>query len=546
MKGFTTDYWKVLTYPSIDMIPSVIQTWYYDEDPLTVWSSFQHVMCINVKKDNIPCQNDVDPYEFFLFLFYEIKPVFNEVCILGTRTWPDLDDKMLFERSKSFLMPWEPAGGEGMGEEDGYEDSVEDGDQLSSPTTHGGGGLPIILPFDASPTAKSFESCANQAYSYVLGKNIRGCWDRLTSSVVSLFTKQVAHLIKNKEIMRRYMLDRVRIEQILCRQHMDHYNEMQVLDVMFGSHMDTYLNEAMIVIPTKTDKQCFYRRFGNCCAPPNFCFRVAVEEIPDNLIKRIPWYNGGVVHLTYKDVSAWVCNVIQIQSQTLGPSGEPLGEPDERLKLVADMVVELYSKLAPPPSAPSGQKRREHVKVEYENEISSSELEQIVPPCFKRIMQAKQFPKHWQRLKMLSTFRQAGVEMEVYGHWLKEKNKRYPLDKGTDLKSRFNYQSEWNNDNSVLPISCANIFQNTRDRLTEQITCPFMEQHLGTPGAEDLCKKECMPDEKIQFKGPTFVINRLRHRYMFHKLNNNNKSNAAVAETASTTKTSPPSVDGLK
>jgi hypothetical protein len=171
-------------YKVLQLIPpgvtplSVIESWYYNDDLFGACTSFEHVYCVNVKTEKIPRQSDLDPYQHFLVLFYEVKPMFKEVHILGTRTWPDLDKMDLFEHSKSFLMPYEVDENEDQMKESDDEDFYHDGS------------LPIVMPIDCNEVKETdLEKCANQAYSYVVGQSVKKSWSKLTTSSVSLFTR---------------------------------------------------------------------------------------------------------------------------------------------------------------------------------------------------------------------------------------------------------------------------------------------------------------------------------------------------------------------
>jgi hypothetical protein len=249
-----------------------------------------------------------------------------------------------------------------------------------------------------------------------------------------------------------------------------------------------------------------------------------MEEIPEQLSKLVPFYAGGISHLTYKDVSAWICHVIHIQScQSYGllPNLD-----EERIQLVANNVVDLYSKFPPNPRPRTGPSvgpgpvsgQRPPAKIE----VDASELLDIVPMCFKRIMTAKQFPLHWQRLFMLSTFRAAGIDLDTFGDWLEKKNSQYPKDNGQSLNARFAYEYEWKSERSVTEISCRTIFKNTQTGKYERITCPFYEKHKqNVPvDVEDLCKQECLPNPKFPVYGPKQVIKQLNWR-MKHGIKKN-------------------------
>ena len=275
-----------------------------------------------------------------------------------------------------------------------------------------------------------------------------------------------------------------------------------------------------------------------------------MEEVPGSLVKKIPMYDCGIAHLTYKDCCDWVCNVLQIQSkQNASLCSVVLKDDDlnERLSFVANLVVGLYSKFPPLPLKKQKKKKNEEFNITKELvgvDVDVSDLELIVPPCFRQVIVAKRFPRYWERLFILTTLRAAGISMETVGDWLEEKNRKYPKEdsRQSDTLARFNYESEWNN--NVSEIYCKNIFKNTRKKMTEKICCPFYvveHHHQGEVDIEDLCKKLCMPNDTVPFNGPKNVIKRLRYRY-----NNNNKSNAAAAVGASTMKIESVDLSGLK
>ena len=521
------EYWKVLKVPLDTSIATVLETWYLSFGDL-VYSPFSHVLCVNVKKDKIPRQCDLDPYEYYLVLFYELKPLFRECCILGTKTWDKLEEEGCYERSVSFLMPY-------VEDDNCFEKMPNDEEETS---------LPIELPFDEDKELKvSFEVCLERACSYVTKKKKK---KPVGGSTVSVFTRLVYHFIKNPELKLRYAYDRLETEKMNCQEQLRDASEVQVLDILFKMGIDNYLSEAMIVSPTILDKQCFYRRFGPGVCPPKFAFRVPMEEVPGNLVKKIPMYEYGIAHLTYKDCCDWVCNVLEIQSKhnaSLSSGSVILKDEDqnERLALTANVVVGLYSKF--PSLVPLKnlwkKKKNNNNKEHYSHaivpppstggfDVDVFDLELIVPPCFRQVMTAKRFPRHWERLFILTTLRAAGISMETVGDWLEEKNRKYPKESGVSTLARFNYENEWNN--NVSEIYCKTIFKNTRKNMTERICCPFLSGGGGGGGEdiEDLCKQKCMPNDTVPFNGPKNVIKRLRYRH------NNNKSNAVAAVGAST------------
>jgi hypothetical protein len=275
-----------------------------------------------------------------------------------------------------------------------------------------------------------------------------------------------------------------------------------------------------------------------------------MEEVPGNLVKKIPMYDCGIAHLSYKDCCDWVCNVLQIQSKhnaSLSSSTVVLKDDDlnERLSFVANVVVGLYSKFPPLPLNKKKNKeyhyQQQQQKPILEINVDVCDLELIVPPCFRQVMIAKRFPRYWERLWLLTTFRAAGVSLETFGAWLEEKNRQYPKENGISTLARFNYEKEW--DNSLKAIYCKNVFSRTKKNTENDIVCPFMTKErirCGGDDIEDLCKRECMPNERYTISGPVNVIKLLQNRLY------NNKSNAAAAVGASTMKIESVDLSGLK
>jgi len=487
------EIWVTLTPKIGESDSTCLEKWYYEQEG--AYASFEFVKIVNIRNE-FPKQKNEDPYLHFLFLFYESKPMFNELLVYGSCDWNHLDKQpRCLEHSISFFPPFDNTSVMDCDEEEEDDNSNET--------------LPPILPFDKkAENDVSLETCQQHAFNYLLRKTEP---TKLTQNTVLMFTGLVGCLISDPDNMTEYCNARLQFEITTTRRLLTDASEKKVLKLFFNSGIEEYLKEAMIVAPSLNDKQYFYRRYGNEIAPPQVCFCVPIEELSHDITRHMPLYKHGLAHMTYKEVCNWVCNLITIQSKTLYSRKHDI--QDERIQYTAKMINNLFGRHL----VVATQTNTRSVKLITQswNNLEETELLKCVPACFRKIMLAKRFPKNMERLFLLSTMRAAGVSMETFGNWLTKKNEQYPKEGGCSVEARFNYKYEWNRINSVSEISCKTIIQNTRSNQIDKIQCPFYSTNPQVKDIEDVdsyCKNQCMPNETVPFSGPKNVMKRLYFR----------------------------------
>lgn len=240
--------------------------------------------------------------------------------------------------------------------------------------------------------------------------------------------------------------------------------------------------------PTNADFYSFFKRFGES-EPPTFVLVVPMETTQSVLLPLHPG-GKGTAHLTYRDIPAWIMHQFCVQDRRMLTKHIDPQHADER---VHRFVVPFLT--FKPPRAKSKQQQQPQTTVHVE----ASKLTDLVPLCLQNIMNRAQFPKHRDRLRIITSFREAGVEAESVFEWFEKMNEQFPHKtiRYATAKARFDYEYAWKS-LTLGKTYCANIIKDG--------SCPFI-----VPDVEDLigsCKMACAPKETVPFSGPYNLIRR--------------------------------------
>lgn len=238
--------------------------------------------------------------------------------------------------------------------------------------------------------------------------------------------------------------------------------------------------------PTNADFYSFFKRFGESELPPTFVLVVPMETTQCDLL---PLHSGGEAHLTYKDIPAWMMHQFCVQDRRMLTKRIDPQHADERARRFVTQF--LTFKPAREKSHPQNAMPAVHVE--------ASKLTDLVPLCLQNIMKRAQFPKHRERLRIITSFREAGVKAESVFEWFEKMNEQFPhkTTRYATAKARFDYEYAWNS-TTLGKTYCANIIKDG--------SCPFVVQDV-----EDLigsCKMACAPNETVPFSGPYNLIRR--------------------------------------
>jgi len=304
---------------------------------------------------------------------------------------------------------------------------------------------------------------------------------------------------------------RMQREKHHFEQALQDFTELEFTQLFMYNGLEEYMDEAMIKKVETLDLYWFWFRMtrGGQIAhpkhvkPPTVIFRVAMEECP---VPNLPLHKYGLVHLTYKELGAWVWQVFTSQFQKLAFRNPQLQEEEDRwLKPLRDLMQTVNLATIPVPKNPTQKDERPKV-VPFKGEKAALDLPdmedliKIAPPCVANCMKAPRFVYNNEAMKLIPILQEAGVPFETLANWMERKNAAYPHQSVSykDADARRNYTEIWQKKRGLQ--FCGNIITDTLANKTNVLTCPFA--HSAEP------RKMCSPDEKYEFKMPGTLITR--------------------------------------
>lgn len=505
--------WGSLFYDTTAPIVDALRNWYYtsgnEQQGDIACVDFKYVHCVD---GTFIDYSQLNPYDDALFLFYTARPIMATIRVLGFASWDTVVSKggHLLQsdlvRTRSFIPTWsEPT-------------------RVSKPD--GVFWWPVQLPRSHAHIVANADrvTCNRDEIAERVGWYLSegrahvpaGVWKPNEASIVMALGVVGAAMedifsIPDTEFdtslhHARFNRVRLRLERERFQQACAHYlvTEANVLRAFIDNGLEEYMNDIMIADPTPLDLQWFYRRWPQC-ARPTICFLVPMEEIPLELVCHMPVHPLGLAHITYKEVPHWLWCVFSIQLQkppALNPTFIDEGMLEQARRCAtyyAHAPAERRQYRGNVVSAPE-------VPIVLGPTVGSHKLSAFVPACIKLIMDARRFPKHMERLRMISIFKEAGLSREDVFAWFEAKNDSCPHEtiKYASASDRFNYTSAW--DNCKGPHYCGNIVNQTLEGMHDVILCPFAS---GTDAKRNTaeCKQKCNQGD-TSFAGPFDLIRR--------------------------------------
>jgi hypothetical protein len=501
--------WAQITYERGQSERDAIEKWYYSTGSETTGdfalSSFDYVFCVKTTSSatsfTIPAEAQ-DPFVYAFFIVYHVRETMREITIVGGLYWKDVTAKNLISslvHSRSFLPP--------------YDDAMD----VDEPTPK-----MFLFPTTASKGVLSDTDAVHARVDYYLG-----LCDTLNDSFSPQDELEAIHMMHflGRSMEHTFSIPGTSLDMSVIRERWHRIylsieyirlkelwpkTERQLMDVLL---YNGFGEEASIFPPPAFDQRDFALRWPGC-APPSCYFAVPMVELPLDLAMHLHIYPGGLVHISYMDMFDWIWNLFVIQSQLKAFDSTPivLEKDDWRYHLRHRIVMWLsqHSENAlTRKEGGGGWGGGRAVGLEGPTYvIEKNDLLSLVPPCFKRIMEQREFMKNAQRIHWVSTMQFAGVSRESIASFLESMNEAFPKGHRT-AKARFDYDYVLNKRSG--PTFCANIVQN---RDSNSITCPFAEEVGPIHDVEDLanaCKCKCAPNERA-FRGPAALIARAIRR----------------------------------
>jgi len=219
------------------------------------------------------------------------------------------------------------------------------------------------------------------------------------------------------------------------------------------------------------DYQCFFNRFGNdpSIQPPTLFFKVPLEEVPHALAKDLPLHTGMQLHLSYLDVALWVWNVYEISFQRYGTRMQ-------RDAPLEQWVVDLSKRILlfkPKNTIPKQINIIRTVDPKAGFSVDIQKLIDCMPPCMKAVVN-NHFPRNPERMTIIPSLREAGINLETAENLFENLNNRYPAAGGgaVELRVRFNVKALWNRPQGTT--YCKRIIERTTANAQDQMHCPFV------------------------------------------------------------------------
>lgn len=482
-------------------------------------ADFELVHCVHVKDPLLTSElafplDKQDPYTCALYLFYTTRPVMGTLTVLGAIGWRALVERHQgmvelsrdLVRTRAFLPLYE--------------------DEEAAPTHF----IPLLPAFEPPADTTITVDELRARLSWYLGTGppppdppadpakeaaaLYGAGVVCDALGAALFTIDDHAFMDMCAHETSLHAARMRLEEARFRAYADPLSEDQVIMSIAQSGHTRYMEEAMLVDARIEDRVAFFRRHPTR-APPTVCFLVPLEEVSVRTRAPLPIVNErGLARLCYADMGEWAWSSFCGRMQRM--RFEAPVEWDERILKEARRVAQHY--IDPPPAAKRrrvavGGGDRRHAPTTAAaavvHVVDHQELISLSPPCFAATMTAGRFPRHLERLRMLSTWQSAGVASSTVFEWFEAMNDAHPHPTVSHrgARARFDYEAAWKSE--LGPTYCANILRDMRSGRADSLACPMPAAAVGD--IEDCgraCRAQCAPTETVPFSGPGTLIKR--------------------------------------
>ena len=292
---------------------------------------------------------------------------------------------------------------------------------------------------------------------------------------------------------------------------LQNFTETDFIRLFIYNGLENYMDGAMTQDVEREDLFWFWFRMTRGgqlehpknTKPPTVVFRVPMEECP---VGNVPLQKYGVVHLTYKELGAWLWQVFVTQFQKMAFNKPILRDEEERwLKPLRDRLEKIdkihISTPPAPPHPPLSSSSASSLVVE-----DMEDLIKVAPPCVANCMTARRFVYNNEAVRLLPILQEVGVSFEAVSAWMEKMNQAYPhpTTRYKDANARRNINIIWEKPKRSKQ-SCSYIVQDTLDAKSNTLTCPYAKSNNPTA--------QCSPDERFPWFAPSTIIRRKLKRY---------------------------------
>jgi len=235
---------------------------------------------------------------------------------------------------------------------------------------------------------------------------------------------------------------------------------------------------------------------------PQVYLVVPMQEVPDTLLRYLPKYRGGTVHLPcyWKPVSEWlwqrrVSEMQRFYADVTRASWEDYCDEfpleAKHLKGTAHTLIAFMIRkpnVGTPGGGGSGTivVHNAHKRAKMDAPTSPvvdigdmEDLWSVLPPCVQSLRNSH-FPRNMERLDLTPILREGGLALDAAERLYATLNDCFP--NGEDLRRRYNIGYEWQRAQHRTSVMCGGIIQNTLNANTDSLQCPFAARALEETG----------------------------------------------------------------
>jgi len=316
------------------------------------------------------------------------------------------------------------------------------------------------------------------------------------------YTDDLVHHYRGRRARLQWFTTRMSVEEVLFRNRMSRFRtEQSLVDLFSFNGLGEFLAQHTIV-PTVADRQVFLNMWPTADYFPALFLRVPMMDLPANMVRCLPKYERGTVHLPfwYEAVCAWIWFRFRASAQRsharlrLKQWQAIVGNP---LLGLADFVERALEMVGREPDHSDSSSSSSSDSSDDESDASpptpstTIDIEECaLPPC---ISQLGHFPKYAERMTIAQIFVEAQLsEGSIHGYFARA-NEGYPKDPPIPLEQRFDLNSllQWA---FGKPVWCSTLIKNAirgeRDKLMCPLVPPKSEANQETYG---ICYAACRP-----------------------------------------------------
>jgi DNA-binding transcriptional MerR regulator len=184
------------------------------------------------------------------------------------------------------------------------------------------------------------------------------------------------------------------------------------------------------ITPTFQDLHDFPNELGG---EPKLWYNVKMIELPTEISDQLRLYKGGYMHLPRKYLAHWLWRKFLLT--------ERKQQLPEQLQYLNAKICEYFE-----------ERKRNQKRAKVEKQIL--DIEDLLPPCFEKIIRSDKFPKDTARNAMVRTLAKVNFPLEKIGEYLDELNERDPHDRRvlSSSQNRWDYKAVY--EKRYAPVPC--------------------------------------------------------------------------------------------